>query len=850
MPQKPLILAVSIVLLHLLNAATLSTTPAGSLVANLLEISACGLAAAMAFGAFRRGRGMSRPFWLLVGTTPAIWGLANVGWTYYEAALHSEPPATSVVRFLFGVEGVLLGTALFLDQEKDSSRIDAESALDFIQFGIVFFLIYLEFYYLPAHHLNVQAAFFREIRVENVEDALLTALSGLQALRARKRHIRKLYSGLFFYLLTVTVCAATAEHLTSIKPAPTGTLRDLLWLTPFLSFALWAAYWQPGPEERLKDEHRRRTLGELLVTNATFALGPLIIIFQMSQLGAEWRQLHLSLLGVSILCFAARLGMSQQREGKISDERLEAEKARSETEAKFKMFVEQVAAVSYIAEVGVHGKWLYISPQVEESFGYTPEEWLSGSENWLARVPEEDHSVIHPAEEDCAKGKRFQAEYRLKRKDGQVIWVSDTAALVPGSESHPLMEGIIVDITERRQMENHLQQARRMEAVGRLAGGVAHDFNNLLTIIKGYAELALNRAAGQSELEGNVRQIADASDRAVTLVRQLLAFSRKQVLKPTVLDLNSIVLSTDKLLRRLVTENIEMKTRVGKDIGAVKADPSQLEQVILNLVVNARDAMPRGGKLIIETSGVDLGSTFAQDQSSVTPGPYVILSVTDTGVGMSAETMAHIFEPFYTTKSGERTGLGLATVYGIVKQTGGHIAVYSEHGKGTTFKVYLPRVAEAVHATAVPERSDSPSVNGHETILLVEDERAVRELARTVLADRGYSVIEARSPEEAVRLADDHGSEIHLLLTDVVMPGMSGYDLAKRLKAQLSDLRVLYMSGYAYDVFAEKGALKEESAFLQKPFAPSVLAQRVRETLDRQVEQMKALDPQHPDLRF
>jgi PAS domain S-box-containing protein len=300
-------------------------------------------------------------------------------------------------------------------------------------------------------------------------------------------------------------------------------------------------------------------------------------------------------LGVSILCFAARLGISQQREGKIADERLVAEKGRSETEAKFKMFVEQVAAVSYIAEVGVHGKWLYISPQVEESFGYTPEEWLSGSENWLARVPEEDHSVIHPAEEDCAKGKRFQAEYRLKRKDGQVIWVSDTAALVPGSESHPLMEGIIVDITERRQMENHLQQARRMEAVGRLAGGVAHDFNNLLTIIKGYAELALNRAAGQSELEGNVRQIADASERAVSLVRQLLAFSRKQVLKPTVLDLNSIVLSTDKLLRRLVTENIEMKTRVGKDIGAVKADPSQLEQVILNLVVNARDAMPGGG---------------------------------------------------------------------------------------------------------------------------------------------------------------------------------------------------------------------------------------------------------------
>ena len=216
---------------------------------------------------------------------------------------------------------------------------------------------------------------------------------------------------------------------------------------------------------------------------------------------------------------------------------------------------------------------------------------------------------------------------------------------------------------------------------------------------------------------------------------------------------------------------------------------------------------------------------------------------------MSAETMAHIFEPFYTTKSGERIGLGLATVYGIVKQTGGHIAVYSQHGKGTTFKVYLPRVAEAVHATAAPERSDSRMVNGHETILLVEDQRAVRELARTVLAGRGYSVIEAQDPEEAVRLADDHGSEIHLLLTDVVMPGMSGYDLAKRLKAQLPDLRVLYMSGYAYDQFPEGGTVKEGSAFLQKPFTPNVLAQRVRETLDRQVEKMKTLDPQLPGLR-
>jgi len=948
MPRKPLILAVIIVVLHVCEALALGTTLTGSLIANLLQVLASLFAAAMAYGAYRRGRGMSRPFWLMVGAGLAMWGLANLGWTYYEVVLHTEPPGTSVVRFLFGMEIVVLAMVLLLDQDKDSARVDVESVLDFVQIGIVFFFIYMEFYYLPAHQLDLHSAFLREMRVENLEDVLLTGLAGIQALRARKREIQRLFKGLFFYLLGLTVCAATAQYIQSLQRVPTGTLRDLLWTAPFLGAALWAAQWQPGPEER-EWAPRRKTLGQLLITNVTFALAPLIVLFQVSQLGAEWRALRFSLLGVSIVCYAARLGISQFREassakavqthalameaaadgisvlgtngelvyansafarmmgfesaesmvgkpwrevydardivllenvvrkelgksgkwsGEVSvsrrdqgripmemtitamppggvvcvardiRERLTSEQARTETEAKYKMLVEQVAAISYIAEVGLHGEWVYVSPQVESIFGYSQEEWLKGSEHWIRHVPEEDIPAIQAAEDNCLKGKRFQAEYRIKRKDGQAIWVSDTAVLVPGSETHPLMEGVIVDITERRMLENQLQQARRMEAVGRLAGGVAHDFNNLLTIIKGYVELALKRCAGQPELEGNIRHIADASERAVTLVRQLLAFSRKQVLKPKVLDLNNIVLSMDKLLRRLMSENIEMKTLVGKNIGAVKADPSQIEQVILNLIVNARDAMPQGGKLFIETSNVELDSTFAMDQSTVIPGPYVLLSVTDTGVGMNAETQAHIFEPFYTTKESHRgTGLGLSTVYGIVKQSGGHISVYSEKGRGTTFKVYLPRVQEAapVQPAAAPEAFDASRAKGRETILLVEDEPAVRELTKMVLSERGYSVIEALNPEEAIRLSRGQEKEIDLLLTDVVMPGMSGDDLAKRLTAEHPNLRVLYMSGYAYDVFAEGGTLEEGVAFLQKPFTPKALAQRVRETLDRPV---------------
>jgi len=948
MPRKPLILAAIIVSLHLFEAATLATSTTGSLLANLLEILACGFAAVMAFGASRRGRGLSRPFWLLVGMSIAMWGIANLGWMYYEVVLGSEPPQTSAVRFLFGLEDVLIAMALFLDQDKDSPRIDVEALLDFIQIGIVFFFIFVEFYFLPAQRLDEHTAFLRELRVENLEDVMVAALAAFRALTARKQQLRTLYTGLAVFVTFVMVSAAIAQYLQIVRPAPTGTLRDLLWTLPFLAGALWASEWKPSRDEGSGLKVRRKGSGELLVTNGTLALAPLIILFQVAQLEQEWRLLRFTLLGVSILCYAARLTISQHREAKSANEamthalamdsaadgisilekegqlvyansafakmmrfeqasamigknwreiyderdvalledhirdslkgtgkwseqvslnrrdgsripvemtitvtpqggvvsvardiseRLKAERTHLETEAKYKMFVEQVAAVSYIAEVGLHGKWHYVSPQVEAMLGYTQEEWLAGAEDWILHVFEEDHPVIETAEQNFMKARRFQAEYRIKRKDGRIIWVSDNAVFVPGSESHPLMEGIIVDITERRLLENQLQQARRMEAVGRLAGGVAHDFNNLLTIIKGYVELALNRVTSHPELRGNIQQIADAADRAVTLVRQLLAFSRKQVLKPKVLDLNSIVLNMDKMVRRLMSETVEMTTKVEKHLAAVKADPGQIEQVILNLIVNARDAMPDGGRLWIETKNVELNASFASDQSLIKPGSYVMLSVMDTGVGISPDTLPHIFEPFYTTKESSRgTGLGLSTVYGIVKQSGGHIMVTSEVGKGTTFKVYLPRVEDSFQAPRKREWAETPGEKGKETILLVEDEPAVRGLAHMVLSEQGYTVIEAQNSEEAVRLAGKHGSEIHLLLTDVVMPGMSGHDLAKHLTALHANLRVLYMSGYTNNVIAENGTLEEGLSFLQKPFTPQVLTQRVREALSGPVQ--------------
>jgi PAS domain S-box-containing protein len=946
MPRKPLILAVVIVALHLCESATLGTSTAGSFLANLLEIFACGFAAFMAFGASRRGRGLSRPFWQIVGAGIAMWGVANLGWMYYEVVLHTEPSTTSAIRFLFSLETVLLAMALFLDQEKDSPRIDVESILDFIQIGIVFFFVFLEFYYLPAHRLDDHSAFLREMRVENVEDALLTVLAALQMFRARKQRIRKLFGGLTLYLLFMTLCAALAQYLQSTRPAPTGTLRDLLWTLPFLACAMWAAQWQPGSAEEAGSPLRRKTLGGLLLTNATFALAPLIILWQVSQLASEWRLLRFSLLGVSIVCFAARLAISQFREAKSASEvhthtlamesavngmaildnggkyiyvntsyarmmgypdpglltgkqweglhnrqdvtpvemdirqglrehgrwsgpitshhsngtvvpmeaaitalpdggticvthditqRLSAQRARAEAETKYRMLVEQVAAISYIAELGVHGQWLYVSPQIEAILGFTADEWLGESRDWLKYVAPEDHHVVLAAEESSGRGEPFQAEYRIARKDGKVIWVSDNAVVVRGSDSHPVMEGLIVDITDRKLLENQLQQSRRMEAVGRLAGGIAHDFNNLLTIIRGYAEMALNRPGIPPELTADVHQIGNAAERASTLIRQLLAFSRKQVLQPKSLDLNAIVEGLDKLLNRLMGADIHMQTVCGENIGTVKADPAQIEQVIMNLVVNARDAMPAGGRLTIETANVELDANYARDHVTVKPGPYVMLAVSDTGVGMDSETQAHIFEPFYTTKGGSRgTGLGLSTVYGIVKQSGGYIWVYSEPSRGTTFKVYLPRVEGPVDSPAVPAEHGAER-KGNETILVVEDEEAVRELARTILAAQGYSVLVAGSAAEAEKIAAVNSRKIHLVLTDVVMPGVSGRELAQRITSRNSGMQVLFMSGYTDNVIAHGGVLEAGVAFLQKPFTPRALTDKVRELLDRMV---------------
>ncbi len=392
-------------------------------------------------------------------------------------------------------------------------------------------------------------------------------------------------------------------------------------------------------------------------------------------------------------------------------------------------------------------------------------------------------------------------------------------------------EQLRVQMEERGRAEEGLRQSQRMEAVGRLAGGVAHDFNNLLTAILGYGSLLASRFPPDAPGREEVDEILRASERAAALTRQLLAFSRRQVLEPVVLSVNELIANLEKMLGRLIGEDVNLVTRLHMGLGNVRADPGQLEQVIMNLVVNARDAMPNGGKLTIETANADLDESYAQGHVTVQPGHYVMVAVSDTGTGMDAETQARAFEPFFTTKEkGKGTGLGLSTVYGIVKQSGGNIWVYSEPGKGTTFKVYLPRVEETV-AQGPTRSGDSLPAAATETVLLVEDDPSIRTLAKRVLEERGYRVLEADSGKDALERVHREKGPIHLLLTDLVMPDMGGTELASRLQDKHPTIRVLFMSGYTDDGVVRNGLLESGRAFLQKPFTPTMLVRKIRDVL-------------------
>ena len=421
------------------------------------------------------------------------------------------------------------------------------------------------------------------------------------------------------------------------------------------------------------------------------------------------------------------------------------------------------------------------------------------------------------------------------RKGGSAIVVRISGRVIPNGKDSSF-EIFMEDITETRTLELQLRQAQKMEAVGRLAGGIAHDFNNLLMVISGYSEFLLERIGPDPQLRGPAEEISNATQRATSLTRQLLAFSRKQMLAPKVLDLNEVVTENLKMLTRMIGEDIDLVMVPGAVLGAVRADPGQIDQVIMNLAVNARDAMPQGGKLTIETANVSLDEDFARTHAPIVAGEYVMLSISDTGVGMDSETQSRIFEPFFTTKGTKGTGLGLSTVYGIVKQSGAYIFVDSQPERGTAFRAYFPRIDGREDIAAAQEVAGLPRPDhGQETILLVEDEANLRQLARQYLETQGYRILEAADGAAALQIANGHKGPIHLLLTDVVMPGMNGREMAEKIAAQRSDVRVLFMSGYTENVIGHDGLLDAGVNLLQKPFTLPTLKEKVRELLDSEI---------------
>ncbi len=456
---------------------------------------------------------------------------------------------------------------------------------------------------------------------------------------------------------------------------------------------------------------------------------------------------------------------------------------------------------------------------IEELRGHTPELLVGEAyfqEHWQAVLA----------------GGPMEQESRIQTKSGREKTVEASVFSITGDAGQVLcIVAIVRDISERRRLQVQLQQAAKMEAVGRLAGGVAHDFNNLLNVIIGYSELMLERRNSGEFLERGAREIRKAADRAAGLTRQLLAFSRQQVLEPKVLDLHDIISEMKDLLLRMLGEDVELVVTPAEGLGRVRADPGQIGQVIMNLAANSRDAMPHGGRFMVETANVAVDEAFAAEHANMPPGSYVLLSVTDTGSGMTSEIRSHIFEPFFTTKEkGKGTGLGLATVYGIVKQSGGYIWVYSEPERGATFKVYLPRV-DGLPERSQPAAAPAASCRGSETLLVVEDEEGVRILVRDYLRMNGYTVLEAGHGAEALRIACEHSGEISLMITDVIMPGMNGRELAERMAILRPAMKVLYMSGYAETAVYRKGVLEPGAPFLQKPFGPPDLGRKVRDVL-------------------
>ena len=522
------------------------------------------------------------------------------------------------------------------------------------------------------------------------------------------------------------------------------------------------------------------------------------------------------------------------KESSERQNRKHAEMALKESEEKYRTLVEQVPAIVYIAEPGLQGRCLYVSPRIESILGFTPDEWTMNSQIRWNQIVSEDRDIALSKNVNSEQDPDV-SEYRMYKKSGEIIWLRDESVLKQTRTGGTLVHGLMIDITDvkkaeesKLKLEQELLQVQKIEAVGQLAGGVAHDFNNILMVITSYSELLMLQLDSHDPVLKHVQQMRLAAERGSGLTRQLLAFSRKQRLEPRVVNLNEVITGMEGMVRRLVREDIELNIFLDPSVPLVKVDTSQIERLIINLVVNACDAMPSGGKLFIGTANERINGDTGSQQVNIRPGRYAMIKVADKGTGMDQATVTHIFEPFFTTKEdGKGTGLGLSSVYGIVKQSGGNIRVSSEIGKGTTFLIYFPEIQGEMKQAATPEQEVTDLNGKGETILLVDDNDSVREAVGSILSLKGYRVLQAKSGIDAIQMINSKKETIDLLISDVVMPGMNGRNLARRLRETVPGLKVLLMSGYA-DASSDSELEPSNVVFMSKPVRVDMLLSKAR----------------------
>jgi hypothetical protein len=817
--QRILVLFVALLGLQTLGLVWFGTGREGTFVSAAVQTVASVAAAVCGWSACHRARGYARVFWCFVSLSITCWVLANVAfaWSGFAGIIFAPRSLFATLYRFYALPIVML----LLVRDNLESRLNLADLFDFLQIAILSVLLYLGLFYLPASNMNPRdAQFLNLVGFTNAQNLLLIGFATARYRLTKSSSSSDLLIRLLLFLLSYGLVASVGNVLVLFANASIATAFDVVWSAFYLFAALLAATWIPSAALPNTDTLAFRS--RFVAHNTALAVVVTSIILLANTVGGPWHRIGDGIVIISIIVYAIRLSLTESRQQQVS-------KALRQSEQQYRYLFGKSPQPMWIFD-SEDLRFLDVNEATVQSYGYSREEFLAMTMLDI-RPSEEVPAFLRKIKADLASEIRPQGVWKHKKKDGQAMEVEVNALRIV-FDGHDAVLSLIHDVTARRSLEEQLRQAQKMEAVGLLAGGIAHDFNNLLNVILGYLQLIPDNPGDTNTLNRYTSKAVDATRRAATLVRQLLAFSRKQVLWPRVLYLNTVISELGKMLPRVLGERIETVVTVAADLGAIKVDEGQIEQVVLNIAVNARDAMPNGGTLAIATRN---RVVCAEDPSvqMMPPGRYVELSIGDTGTGMDEAVLSRIFEPFFSTKEkGKGTGLGLAIVYGIVTQSGGFVQVSSAPGKGTTFHIFFPQVDESpqsvAHDGAKPKALPT-KIEG--TILLVEDEDALRSATLEYLKRTGCRLLAAHDGCEALALLEHDSNRVDLLITDVIMPKMGGDELARQARRLYPKIKIIFVSGYNDEMAARAGVLDASCAFLPKPYTFRDLARKIHEVL-------------------